>query len=375
MKTVVLKEKLKEGLEVTERVAVKSSSLPILQNVLLGVEQKRARLSATDLQMGVLYEFLATTEKEGQVVFPARFLYSVLGISKEDRVELEVKNKELQVVIGQQTLSIKTLDPEDFPIIPSVKGDETSFEVETSVLCKGLAQVVGMVGQSQVRPEISGVFFVFSKKELRVVATDSFRLAEKTFQLEKEGVPEQSFILPAKTARELIATFAERPGKTQIYLSPTQAIFDYMAKDDPSQVRLQIVSRLIEGEYPHYEDVIPSSHKTRLLVEKEAFIAYVKAAGVFAGKTSEVRLSVEPAQKSVEFFSHAPDVGEQRSQLSCEVQGAGVEVAFNWRFLLDGLLQLKGNEVEFLLNGEDGPALLRQGEQQGYRYVIMPIKA
>ena len=120
MKTVVLKEKLKEGLEVTERVAVKSSSLPILQNVLLGVEQKRARLSATDLQMGVLYEFLATTEKEGQVVFPARFLYSVLGISKEARVELEVKNKELQVVIGQQTLSIKTLDPEDFPIIPSL---------------------------------------------------------------------------------------------------------------------------------------------------------------------------------------------------------------------------------------------------------------
>ena len=375
MKAVVLRPQFKEGLEIAERICAKSASLPIVQHVLVSAEKKMVRLRATDLQIGVTYQFLGTVEKEGQAVFAPRFLHAALGASLENRVLLEKEDGNLAVVLGEQRLSLKTLDPEEFPLIPSVQGDEVFFDVDTGALCQGLSQVVGMVGQSQVRPEISGVFFVFEKKEMRLVATDSFRLAEKVVRLEKESVSSQSFILPAKTAKELISTLAERTGKTRLYMSPTQAIFDYESIDDPSQLRLQIVSRLIEGEYPHYQDVIPSAQKTRVIIPRDAFLSYVKTAGVFADKTNEVRLTANPSAKKLEFFSRNTEAGEQKSLLSCDIEGEATQVAFNWRFLLDGLVQIKGRNAELGLNGEDGPALLRSAEQHGYRYVLMPIKA
>lgn len=375
MHVVVLKTHLKDGLEITEHATGKSSSLPILSNVLLSVKKEEVRLAATDLQIGITYRFLGTAKEEGEVVFPGHLLASLLTVSSDEQVSLLSEGKKLQVVTGSHEATIKTLDAEEFPIIPSLEGNEPSLEVETSVLCGGLNQVVGMVGQSQTRPEISGVLFVLGKKEARVVATDSFRLAERKFLLEKEGEIAQSFILPAKTARELISTLGERPGKTVIHISPTQAVFDYESQESPLKLRIQIVSRVIEGEYPHYEDVIPSSQKTRIVAPRAELMNYLRAAGVFAGKTQEVRLAVNPAQKEITFFSENADAGSHKATLKGEVEGDAVEVAFNWRFLNEGLAHMKGERVELGINGEDGPAVIRSAEQEEYVYVIMPIKA
>ncbi len=375
MNIVVLKTHLKDGLEIVEHAIGKSSSLPILSNVLLSVKKEEVRLSATDLQMGITYQFFGTAKEEGGVVFPGYLLGSLLAASSNEQVSLVVEGQKLQVITGNHTATIKTLDVEEFPIIPSLEGNESSFEVEASVLCRGLNQVVGMAGQSQTRPEISGVFFAFSKKTARVVATDSFRLAEKRFLLEKGGEGEQSFILPAKTARELISILGERPGKITIHVSPTQVVFDYESQENPIKLHIQIVSRIIEGEYPHYEDVIPSSQKTRVVVSKAEFINYLKAAGVFAGKTQEVRLTVDPARKEIVFFSENVDTGNHKAMLAGEIDGEEVEVAFNWRFLNEGLAHMRGERIELGINGEDGPASVRSTEQEGYVYVIMPIKA
>ncbi len=375
METVVLKTHLKEGLEITEHVATKSLSLPILSNVLLSAKKEEVRLSATDLQMGITYQFLGATKEEGSVVFPGRFLASLLAVSSDERVSLLSQGQTLLVATGDHQASLKTVNTEEFPIIPSLEGSEPSVEMETEAFCRGLRQVVGMAGQSQARPEISGILFVLEKKTARVVATDSFRLAERKFVFEREGSLEQTFILPSKTARELIAVLGERPGKTTIYVSPTQAVFAYEAAESPSRLRIQIVTRLIEGEYPHYEDIIPSSYKTLIGVTKNDFFNHLKAAGIFAGKTQEVRLSVDSQKKEVAFFSENTEAGSHRSTLKGEVAGESVEVAFNWRFLSEGLVQMRGERVELRLNGEDGPALLRPVEEVGYLYVVMPIKA
>ena len=232
-----------------------------------------------------------------------------------------------------------------------------------------------MVGQSQTRPEISGVFFVFGREAAQIVATDSFRLAEKTLVFEKANSMEQSFILPSKTARELIAALGAKPGKMKIYFSPTQAVFDYAPEGQPSQLRIQIVSRLIEGEYPRYQDVIPSRHTTKAVLGKSEFANHLRAASIFAGKTNEVRLLVDPARKGVEFLSQSADSGQNQSFLAGEVSGEKTEVAFNWRFLGDGIAQIQGQKVQLEMNGQDGPALLRPVEQEHYIYVVMPIKA
>ena len=375
MQIVVLKTNLKEGLEITERVVGKSSSMPILNNVMLSVKKGEVKLCATDLQMGITFSFQGTAKEEGEVVFPGRFLASLLAISSGEQVSLTSEGANLAISAGDHQANLKTLDAEEFPIIPSLEGSEPSLEVETSVLCRGLNQVVGMTGQSQTRPEIAGVFFVLAKKEVRLVATDSFRLAERKFLLEKEGTIEQSFILPSKTARELVAILGERPGKTTIHVSPTQAVFTYESQESPLKLHIQIVSRVIQGEYPRYEDVIPSSQKTSVAVSKADLLNHLKAAGIFAGKTQEVRILVDPSKKEIAFSSENTEAGSHRSILKGEVEGEAVEAAFNWRFLSEGLLHMRGDRVEFGLNGEDGPAIVRPSEQEGYVYVIMPIKA
>ncbi len=375
MKTVVLKTHLKEGLEIAQHITIKSSSFPVLSNILLSVKKEEVRLCATDLQMGITYQFLGTSEEEGNVVFPGGFLASLLAISSDTKVTLASSGQSLLVITGSHKANLKTIDAEEFPIIPSLEGNEASVEVKTEVLCRGLGQVVGMAGQSQARPEISGVLFVLEKKAIRAVATDSFRLAELRFALEKESSWERSFILPSKTVRELISVLGERPGKTTIYVSPNQAVFAYEAAESPSRLRIQIVTRLIEGEYPHYEDIIPSSQKTLIAIAKNEFLNHLRAAGIFAGKTQEVRLSVDPQKKEVTFFSENTEAGSHQSTLEADVSGEPVEVAFNWRFLSEGLAQMHTERVEFGMNGEDGPALLRPSTQEGYRYVIMPIKA
>src|SRR3989344_907198 len=285
METVVLKTHLKEGLEITDRIAAKSPTLPILSNVLLSAKKEGVRLSATDLQIGITYQFLGTTTKEGEVVFLGHPLSSLLAVSLGDRISLKLEGSQLAVAAGDHRVLLKTLDEEEFPIIPSQEGSEPSVEVENNLFCGGLSQVVGMVGQSQVRPEISGVLFVFEKKAARAAGTDRFSLA------------------------------------------------------------------------------------------KNEFLNHLKAAGIFAGKTQEVRFRVDPQKKETTFLSESGETGSHQSTLKGDIYGEPVEVAFNWRFLSEGLAQIHGERVDFGLNGEDGPALLRPAEQAGYLYVVMPIKA
>ena len=234
---------------------------------------------------------------------------------------------------------------------------------------------MGMAGQSLARPEISGVFFSFQNNTVKLVATDSFRLAEKTLSFEKSSSKEISFILPQKTARELSAVLGGKTGKTKIYISPTQAVFDYVPEEQHVGARVQIVSRLIEGEYPHYQDIIPKKHSTQVVIDKGEFVKRLKAAAIFSGKLSDVCMRADPAKKGVELVSQSAEVGENTSFLEAQVTGEPTEARFNWRFLLDGISHIKGRELSIGLGGADAPATIQATEQEGYLYIVMPIRA
>lgn len=375
MKITVLKDNFKDGLAVVERVTTKSTSLPILNNILVVAGKNKLELLGTDLEIGIRYQILAKTEQEGSVAIPAKFLSQFISLLPENQLTLEATKKGLVVKTKNHNTIIKTLGAEDFPIIPQPNNTETTIETNTKTFCAGLNRVAGMTGQIQARPEISGVFFSFQKNEVRLVATDSFRLAEKTLVFEKENTIEQSFILPQKTARELTAVLAERPGKTKIYMSPNQAAFDYIPEENSIEPHIQIVSRLIEGEYPKYQDVIPSGHTTKVTVDRNELIRQLRAASIFSGKLADVQLVADPKQKSLELASQSTDVGEHTSSLPAEVEGVRTEGAFNWRFLLEGVAQIEGTKLTIGLGGQDDPAVVRPVGQEGYLYVVMPIRA
>jgi len=374
MKIQILKDGLKQALSVVERATAKTPILPALGAIAIIAKKNTLELSATDLEMGIRYKLLAKTEKEGEAVVSSRLLSQLVGTLAEREINMELQGGELKIESTEQQTNIKTLPLDDFPIIPSLGGEEIAVELETKAFCAGLSQVVGVVGQNQARPEISGVLVSIGKDDIKLVATDSFRLAEKSIILNKTQPVETSFILPQKTTKELIAILGDLSGTTKLYSSATQALFDYSSKEvgTPS---IQIISRIIEGEYPQYQDVIPKDFVTKARVQKQELISSLRAASIFSGKMQDAKVVADPKKKGLEISSQSADTGRHNSFLPCDITGEHLEISFNWRFLLEGLSNIKGEDVEVAFAGEDAPALLRPTGEEQYFYVVMPVKA
>jgi len=373
MKIEILKENLKNGLNFVEKIIGKNLSLPILDNVLLDTEDNFLKLSSTDLETAINFWILTKIIKKGKVVVPAKFLSSFVSLLPNDKIILEEKKQGLYVECRNFKNQIQGFNPDDFPIIPEFK-DLEFLEIDNKKLCQGLSQVVDIASPSQSRPEISGIYFIFSKNIIKVVATDSFRLAEKSIFLEKPINKNFSFILPQKPAREILNVLESKEGILKIYFSPNQVMFEFPMIESPHP-QVQIISRLIEGEYPNYEEIIPKKFKTRITVKKDEFLSQIKTASLFSGKINEVKIKIIPEKREVQVFAQDPDIGENQSSINAKIEGEEIEISFNHKFLTDGLLNIKSSEIIFDLSKEEGACVLRPVGDTSYIYVVMPIKS
>lgn len=372
MKIEVLKDNLKKGLEIVEKIAKKNLTLPALSNVLLSCEGNFLRLDTTNLETSISWWVLAKIEEEGKIAIPATFFSSLVNLLKEERIELRSQDKNLILETKSQTTQIQGMDSEEFPIIPKIEKEEI-VKISNQKLLEALGQIIEIPSISQIRPEISGIYFSFKKDLLKVVGTDSFRLAEKTVALKGEIKKEVSFILPQDAVRELINILSQKEGHTIIYFSPNQILFENIEKET-SHPQVQVLSRLIEGEYPKYQEIIPKKYKTQIIAKREDLQNQLKQAGLFGGKISEVKLTVQPKDNQLKIYSESPEVGKNESYLPIKIKGEPIEVSFNYRFLISGLQNIKSSEVIFELNGEDGPGVLKPVGDESYIYVSMPIK-
>lgn len=377
MKVIILKDNLNDGLNILNRVAGKNLTLPILNNILLSTDGNFLNLASTDLELGIKYWLLAKIEKEGKITIPSKILTSFINLLPNKKITLELKNQTLYVDCDNYKTQIKGLDAQDYPIIPTINNDDF-IEINTSLFCEGIAQVVDFATINQARPELSGIYFNFQKNSIRLAATDSFRLAEKTISSKDKIDKELSFILPQKTAREIVNIFAEKSEKIKLYFSPNQVLFEY-PMPQASHPEVQIISRLVDGEYPDYQGIIPKNYEAQIVLSKNEFLNQIKTASIFSGKSNEIKVKIAPKKDGLEILSQSPDLGENKSFLSGKVVfGQGkekeMEVIFNYRFLLDGLLNIKTSNVVLELNGEEGPAVLRPADDQSYLYIVMPIK-
>ncbi len=373
MKIEILKENLKNGLNIVEKIVGKNLSLPILNNVLIDIEDSFVNLVSTDLETSIKIWILTKIIKKGKVVVPAKFLSSFVASLPNEKITMEAKGQDLYIECENLKTQIQGYNPEDFPIIP--KFDDAEYlEVDSKKLCQSISQVVDIAFTSASRPEISGIYFNFSKNNIKVVATDSFRLAEKNIHLETPIKKEYSFILPQKPAREIMNILDGKEGTLKIYFSNNQVLFE-LPMAEVKHPQIQITSRLIDGEYPNYQDIIPNKFKTNVVLKRDEFLNQIKTASLFSGKVNEVKLIVNPEKNVVEVFSKSSDIGENKSSLSAKIEGEAVEVAFNYKFLVDGLLNIKSSEVTFDISKEDGPCLLKPVGDNNYIYMVMPIKS
>ncbi len=372
MKFEILKDNFKKAATICERITRKTISLPVLQNVLLKTSGNFLELTTTNLEMSITWWVLAKINKQGSLLVPATFLANVLNLTISEKIEAQEENKNLVLVSEGQEVQIQGQLTEEFPIIPKME-KEYIWQVDGVRIADGLGQVVEEAAFSSIRPEISGVYFSFQKNKLKTVATDSFRLAEKTFFLGKQSEKDLSFIVPQQTCRELVAVLSQEKGNLEISANANQVVFD-ITGERPNEIKCRIQSRLIDGEYPKYQDILPKQHTARIQLNKEAFVNQLKKAGLFSGKVFDVKLEALVKEGRLKFFSQNVDIGKNESFLACKIEGQGQEVVFNYKFLLDGLNNIKGSEVFLELNGPDGPGVLRPVGDDTYFYILMPIK-
>ena len=373
MKIEVLKENLKTNLNITERIVGKNLSLPILNNVLITTDNNFLSLTSTDLEIAIKLWILVKILKNGSVVVPAKFLSAFISSLPNEKITIEAQGQNLHIECGKMKTQIQGFNPEEFPIIPEFK-DSEFIEVDSRKFYSGLSQIIDIASLSQSRPEISGVYFSFSKNSIKVVATDSFRLGEKNINLDNPIKKEYSFILPQKSAREIMNILENKEGLVKICFSSNQVLFEVGMKE-VNHPQVQITSRLIEGEYPNYQDIIPIKFKTNVVLKRDEFLNQVKTASLFSGKVNEVKLSFNQEKQEIEIFSASQDLGENKSVLPAKIEGESISASFNYKYLIDGILNIKSSEIIFDISKEEGPCILKPVGDSSYLYVVMPIKS
>lgn len=370
MKIICLQENLKNGLNTTERIIGKNLTLPILNNLLLKTDKGKLKISSTNLEIGINYWASGKIEKDGEITIPAKVLSSIISQLPNKKIELESKDRIIYLKCENYKAKIKGQDAREFPIIPKIQ-PQAEIEINKAALKSGLAQVAGMAANSEARPEISGILFSFEKNKLKLAATDSFRLAEKSIFLKTDFTG--SMIVPQRTAQELIRILSDQADNNKkeesvkIIMGVNQVMFDLGC--------IQLVSRLIDGQYPDYQQIIPTSFQTKIIINRDELAKTIKIASLFSSKISDVQLKVFPQKGIVEVFSQNADIGENRAEIRAEGEGKEAQVSFNWRYLLDGLSNISSDKVLCGLNNETAAAILKPVGGEDYVYVVMPIRA
>lgn len=370
MEIIILQENINKGINIVQNIIGKNLTLPILNNILLTVENKRLKLTATDLEMAIDYWTSCKINKEGKVTIPAKLFSDFINNLPNKKIDIKLKNNNLVEIKCDNFKSIiKGIGPKEFPIIPKIKG-ESITKIEAGKLKDALSQVVNFTSLSDIRPEISGVLANFNSKEIKFVATDSFRLGEKvlTFKENKNKIKKAEIIIPLRTVQELIRILSEvkKEELIEIFIEQNQILFK--AAD------VQLISRLIEGKYPNYEQLISKQFETNLILDKSEFLKNVKITSFFSSKINDLRLKVIPKKSLVEIFAQDIEIGENTSKLEGEIKGKEIEIVFNHKYLLDGLNNINTDKVMVGFNGDSSPGIIKPVGDPNFIYVIMPIK-
>ncbi|MFY9493017.1 MAG: DNA polymerase III subunit beta [Minisyncoccia bacterium] len=364
-------EKLKEFLDYADKIVTRHLTLPILNNFLIKTERNGLKISSTNLEIGITSWLPCKVEKSGEITVPARIFSGIVSSLVSDKVILELKkDKTLSITSGNYRASLKGESADDFPIIPSLK-KENGFGVPTKLFTKSLNQIAGFVSNSETRPEITGVFISKEQGEnfLRLAATDSFRLGEKIILLDNRYLEAKfSIIIPARTCAEVIRIFSNMAGDLLIVVEKNQIGFELG--------KVEVVSRLIEGQYPDYRKLIPQEFNLTASLVREDFVRTVKLVSLLSSRVSDIKLSFRKGKESkLTMYAADSDLGENDAELPADVSGEDLEVKFNWRYLVDGVAGLLGRTVVFNFIDETKPCLIKSPEDKDFLYLVMPIRA
>ena len=368
MKLSVMQENLARGLSVVSR-AVSNRSLPVLTNVLLKTEDGGLKLTATNLEIGITYWVPGKIEVDGATSVPARLLTDLVNsLPGSDPINLELAEGEtLHIRAGRFESNIKGIPAEDFPTVQTA-GERPITRVAQKILRQALDETAFAAASDEARPILTGVLARFEGDQLTLAAADNYRIAVKTITV-LDPVEETSVVIPARALHELARVLSDTDEPVSIVLahSRNQLLFHIDGID--------LVTRLIDGQYPNYQSVLPASHATRAVIDREELLRAVRPAALIAHESANiVKLGVGLDGDGAITVSANAEVGDHVGRVEAAIEGDGTTIAFNARFLADVLTNVDAEQFALELNGPLSPGVFKPIGDDRYVHVVMPLR-
>lgn len=366
MKIVCTQENLKAGLMVVGRIVSSSNTLPILNNILLKTENGVLKISSTNLEVAIITQIRCRVEEDGEITVVAKTLGDLVNNMPNQNITLKIEKNELIIDNENYHTSLKTLPPDDFPLIPKLD-IKTPFTIDSQELKNSLDAVVFAASTNQTQPELCGVYMNLEEGKLKVAATDRYRLAEKSLVLKNGPGGNQSMIMPQKTATEISRIIGNQAGLVEVVLNSSQVGISF---NDT-----QIISRLVDGQYPDYRQIIPEKFSTTAVIARQLLISALRAASVFCQNNNSVKFNLDPKSQKLIIAAESPELGKSEVGLAALVDGSGGEIVFNHRYVLDCLNSLDSENMVVKIIDDNSPCLILPEGKTDYLYLVMPIKS
>jgi DNA polymerase-3 subunit beta len=373
MNVSVMQENLARGLQTVSRAVSSRATLPVLANVLLKTENAGLKLTATNLEIGINCWVPAKVANEGEITVPAKLITDLVASLPNQRIDLALSTKDrtLKLTCGGSRASIKGIDADEFPVVAAI-GEQPVTSVDARVLREAVGEVVFAAASDESRPILTGVLTRLAGDQMTLAAADNYRIAVRTVKLDRPVQPEISIVVPARSYAELIRILPDAEAPIEITVTPNKSQILFHVEG------IDLVSRLIEGQFPNYEPVIPTSHSSRAVIDREAFLAGTRRASIFARDSAnivKIELGGEDGNGSgVAITAHAADIGDNTDALEASVEGSPTTIAFNARYLIDVLANLRSDEAALELSGPLAPGVIRGIGKDDYVHVIMPVR-
>lgn len=380
MQASCLQENLNKGLSVVGRAAASRPTLPVLSHVLVAAEQSQIKLAATDLEVSLICRIGAKVEKEGAITLPVRLFTDLVGSLEHERINMGRNNGSLALTCQRNDASVKGIDAEEFPILPSIE-DEREMSLDPDVLRTMISRAVVAAATDESRPILTGVLVRFEGDALTLTAADGFRMSVVTAKLPDPASEPLTILVPAKAMRELlrVAKDEEQPIRMCVPSKGAQVLFHLEGNAGTYEgvFGIDLVSQLLQGNFVDYRQIMPKSHNTQVVLNTEAFLKACKTANILVRDDAHtIRLDIHPEEGEsgqVKINAHGSETGMGVIDLDATVEGGPIAVKFNVTFLIEALSVMGSEQVVVELSSPTAPVAFRPEGVEGFTHIIMPM--
>lgn len=366
MELTVTQENLNKALSAVGRVASTKTQLPILSNILLRTDGNRLLVAATNLEIASTQYIGAKISKPGAITIPAKLITEFISNLPKDSIELKVVNDNLHIKSGSYTSTINGFIADDFPELPTInESSSIRYSINIDDFKQAVSQTIITTSSDTTRPVLTGVFWNSFEGQLYLAATDGYRLSERRLVETKSDI---SAIIPTQTLQEVLRNISDDHNEVDILFDETQVRFRINESE--------IISRLIDGNFPNYRQLVPKTSESSAVLNKSEFIRITKIAGLFSRESGgSVTINLDKDKQKLAVHSIASQSGENNSEIGAKITADG-QITLNYRYLSEALSVLDGDEVEFSFSGKVAPCILKSTKDDtNYYHIIMPLKS